>query len=390
MAGPLSESGAENTWARLKAYVNGELLVQSQGMPLSKASDLHLFRLGELAQSHLGADALLQLEMRNIQEPCTVELGRGTYGVVRRVCSVLRTTDHTCHGCVALKREKWSDVRHELNTVARLTERDPTLATLMPKMFGGVPLQGKATSSSPGILIMESVTPFAPGGRVSSYPSVQNLAKRAPLALVQNVLPRVVKDVITFLARAQKAIPGFRHNDLSPSNVLLAPGDAPGEARTKIIDFGLAWAPNGRLPNPIVDQSRIIARNATLHAWEEHVLDEDAREVRLTRTVEPSRPPSEIERASILPIPSQFYDIVFFVDRVVDTILGRDDSDDFAPFVSQLWKQMETILGPQLAGMGDHLLATAGPFPGRMTVKAQLAEWSHPEWGIPLAKILSP
>jgi hypothetical protein len=275
---------------------DGSRVLKSDPVPAESVSDYDLLTLGRIAEEKLGARSILNMFVHMESEPCTELSGEGSYGVVLKVCSLIRRSTGECDGCVALKVANQESVDIEKDAwkaIAKVEAAEP----FVPKFYAHV------THLGLGAIVMEQIEPLRRG--IATLAQYVELASSTELAAN---LPPIVLQVLWTVAALQAKIPGFRHNDLKVDNVMLTPNRVGREITlsvrgsgvvwgvpntspiAKIIDYGLAWAPRRAIPNKFV-----------IEAPRRHEHES----------------PGELEESGILPVPSAMYDVHSFLASLV-------------------------------------------------------------------------
>lgn len=319
----------------------GNVVLKTKDLPVNDeaANDWQLLTLGRIAEQHLGGSSLINLFVHIEDESCTTVLGEGSYGVVLKACSVVNPAEGKCDGCVAIKYGNDDDLRIEATAWRQLS-----------KVSAAAPFQPQYINSSFfkgfGAIITELIEPWKPG-----IGSLRQFFRDANPREVETWTPAILLQIVWWLAAVQHVIPGFRHNDLLTKNIMITenklkkditlgilgtdvrfsiPAGAP---LVKITDFGLTWAPNGKIPHKYI---------------EEESADPEGKD----------GSGSELYDSGIVPVPSALYDlfsITFDIqekirDRVRDgedrKSMSHDELEVLKNVLARVTSFRERVLGP--------------------------------------------
>lgn len=402
----VDDNAASGPFAQVRAFVNNKLLVQTGRMALGQTTDLRLLSLGTLARSRLGADRWMDLVVHNppTTEECATELGRGQMGVVRRACAAVRPSDKTCMGCVAFKLGKHEECKYEMRAFELIRQRAPQVLPVVAKLLGVVPVDAKRS-----VLMMEAVEPFrtkTTNGQILAYPTLHHFLSRGHPTQVDSFFSDILYQLFFFVGVLQKTVPGFRHNDLHNNNIMLTnapPGGVAlsfdgvtqvvpeGRPLVQIIDFGLSWAADGLLTNDYMDSLRlIVARPSLQPPVPVQQICPHPRDPTRAIAVKNAKHVQETELCTIVPIPSQTYDMAFVLFNARNIFKHRvglaRDGPHKTSLEHALWQVEVTI--PELLGeaIGESPLLTVDPkfkdFDSRPSAETLLYEMGHPGEGI--------
>lgn len=353
-------AGADTPTVSLEVVAeDGARILKSDPVPADSVSDYDLLTLGRIAEEKLGAKNILNMFVHMESEPCTEVSGEGSYGVVLRVCSMIKRSTGECDGCVALKVANQESVDIEKDAWRAIAKVDAA-ELFVPKFYTSVSHLGL------GAIVMEQIEPLRRG--------VATLAQYVELAssneLMAN-LPPIILQVVWTLAALQAKIPGFRHNDMKVDNVMLTENRVGREVTlrvkgsgviwgvpattpiAKIIDYGLTWAPRRAIPNKYVIEAPRRSEDES---------------------------PGELEESGILPVPSAMYDLHSFLGSLVkylDYRVGKENESRSSSFedIERIRRVLESVRAFQRRVLGP-LAEPRYTVPdwGRLNLEGQQAE----------------
>ncbi len=173
-------------------------------------------------------------------------VSEGGFGSICRRCGFCKTTE-SCSLCVAVKRILGTSSSTRLEEEAMTMKLLSTLAS--PHIVRFIAWEREQ-------LIMEYVSPFILEGRTcATFEDIIDLFTCRDATIPSHLLVDIIVQIVGTLMELQRAIPGFRHGDLHPGNLLLQlwPADQPpshftnstgdvfearGPLLVKIADFG--------------------------------------------------------------------------------------------------------------------------------------------------------